>query len=312
MRALLAVLLIALSAAAQAELSKGDEWRASTVPQSQFPVGDIIMRWGGIVSYGVKVFDSAGNEKPDVLSEYPVPPPPPLSKFPRDGHWRPRQVPMRSGAFLMVGTRTPNPIVMKYDPATDEATYYELPPEPYVTAYEIELFADQCTLAWTIESFFSEQISPARKQVIRRFNICANKPAGDLVLVPAPAHIPRFVRQLINGDLLVVTRKDYEIPSEILRYGPSGNFIASYSNPLQTPITELRLTPDGRGFWVADETRLVRYDLANTREPVVNVEAIRAKNSSESVWVTEFTVVGEWRAALQPPPVIPKRRSVPH
>jgi len=137
-------------------------------------------------------------------------------------------------------------------------------------------------------------LTSARRNAIRRFDLCANQPAGDVLLVPEPDKVPRFVRQLSNGDLLIVTVPDWpdaRVGSEILRYSPSGNLVASFSNPLQKNIVDLRLTPDGNGFWVSDDLHLLRYDLSNPHEPVVDARPLT------------------WNIESQEPPMIQKSPS---
>jgi hypothetical protein len=288
MRALLAVLLIALSTAAQAELTSGD----------------LIVRWRGWTSGGVTVLDPQGTKKPDAVA-FPLPPwPINWAKVPPtvDGTFAPRAVPMRSGEYLYAGRKSSLPPIVRYEPSSGNTAVYTLPSEPYVEGLaEMELFADQCTLAWTAELHWNAAvyITSERMRAIRRFNICTNKPAGDVMLSPEPTDIPRFVRQLPGGDLLVVTNHESRgvVPqrhSEILRYSPSGNLIASFSNPLERQVVELRLTPDGNGFWVSDDTRLLRYDLADVHRPVVDVDV---RNWTDGMAVLELAVVNEWRAA---------------
>lgn len=267
--------------------------------------GDVFVGWYAWSRYGVNVVDPVGNLKPDVV-QFPRDPVPDQSKFP-SGVWIARTIPMRSGERLILSRLTPSPLVAKYDASGENVVIYSLPSETGVaSATSIELFSDQCTLVWTIAAVWNagDTLTSARRHAVRRFDICANKSAGDLQLVPEPAEIPSFVRQLSNGDLLVVTS------SEILRYTASGKLVASFSNPLQKVIVDLQLTPDGKGFWVSDDLRLLRYDLANTREPVVNVQPIRWNVESQEPPMTQaLSVVGEWRASLQPSP---RRRAVTH
>jgi len=267
--------------------------------------GDVLVDWYAWSRAGVKLIDPAGNTKPDVVT-FPADP---LPDSPLSVGFVLRAIPMRSGDRLIFASWTSPPLVMKYDPSGKNITVYTLPSEAGVAgATSIELFADQCTLAWTIEPALAvdETFTSERRHAIRRFDICANKPAGDVPLVPEPLNIPRFVRQLSNGDLLVVT------DTEILRYTVSGRFVASFSNPLPKSIVDVRLTPDGQGFWVGADLQLLRYDLANTRQPAVNVQPFTWDIlHQEPPFIVRLSVVDEWRASLQPPPVT-KRRAVTH
>jgi hypothetical protein len=275
--------------------------------------GDVIVDWYAWSRFGVNVVDPAGNLKPDVV-EFPYDPVPDASKFPSAGYWElwhVRTVPMRSGDRLIFAPHTPAPPVARYDASGEIVAIHTLPYEAGVFgATSIELFSDQCTLAWTILPDW-EVLTSARRNAIRRFDLCTNKPAGDVLLVPEPDKVPRFVRQLSNGDLLVVTVPvwpDARVTSEILRYSPSGNLVASFSNPLQGRLVDLRLTPDGNGFWVSDDLHLVRFDLANPHEPVVDAQPLKWDvQHQEPPMIQKLSVVGEWRASLQPPP---RRRAV--
>jgi hypothetical protein len=146
--------------------------------------------------------------------------------------------------------------------------------------------------------------------VIHRFNICKNAAAADLELDPEPAGIPNLVRQLPNGDVLVATSRAG--PVELLRYNAGGKLVFVYSNPLTRVVEHLNLTLDGKGFWVSDDKRLLRYELG-VPDPIVNFQAVFYEHELDPKWILELAVDGEWRAALQPPPPpSPRRRTVPH
>ena len=283
--------------------------------------GDVLVQWRGWARVGITVFDPEGRQKPDVVTSFPADPEPSSAAVPDDLllSFSPIAVPMRSGEYLLI-QRAQNPMVLKYRVGSDNVTLYSLPDDPY-TYYPLsmELFRDQCTIAWTV-SFkpeATEHLSIEQMRAIPRFDLCANQPLSPLLLTPQPADIPRFVRQLPSGDLLVVTYREGSNPtlSEILRYSPSGNLVRSYSIPPQTslagfnPAVGLRLTSDGRGFWIADRSLLLRYDLENS-VPVVNTKAVYFLFEADPNWVVELRVEGEWRASLQPPP--PRRRAASH
>jgi hypothetical protein len=290
MRALLAVLLIALSAAAQAELKKGD----------------VLVSYAGMVASGVYVFDSAGNKKTEF-----VPYPQPAPALERAGlFFTTKPIRTRAGEYLVGEQYTSFPRVARYDESGDHVTLYWLPSEPAMRGVRsLELLADQCTLAW-VPIFYDNAamyLDSSRLSVIRKFDICANKPAGDVLLTPAPGGLLKSVRQLANGDFLVATGL------EAGRFDAKGNLVRWYPRVLYDFIVGMALTPDGSGFWLVDRARLIRFDFASPQQPAVNVVAVVSYNPSEPISAQELSVAGEWRAALQPPPPPgPRRRAVPH
>jgi len=291
MRALPAVLLFALSVAAQAELNKGD----------------VLVPYASLVAGGVNVFDSAGNQKKgELVPLYPVSAP----GLARTGlAYSTDPIRTRAGEYIVGEQGTSFPRIAKYDESGDHVTVYSPPFEIAVRGVlSLELFADQCTLAWVPEFIFnaSMYLDSSRLHAIRKFDICTNKPAGDVLLTPEPTGELKAVRQLANGDLLVVTG------IEVARYDANGKLVRAYPRVLYDFIVGMALTPDGSGFWLVDRAHLVRFDFAAPQQPAVNVVAVVSYNPSEPLSAQGLSVVGEWRAALQPPPAIPRRRSVPH
>ena len=292
MRAAFLLFAIAVfSAAAQAELAKGD----------------VIVPYASFVSEGVNVFDSAGNQKKGELVPLYQPPAPGLG---RTGlPYTTEEIRNRAGEYLVGEQYTSFPRVAKYDESGDHVTIYTLPFEISIRGVNsLELFADQCTLVWVPQ--FSDNsymyLDSAHLHAIRKFDICANKPAGEVLLTPEPAGELKFVRQLANRDLLVVTG------IEVARYDANGKLVMAYPRVLYDFIAGMALTPDGSGFWLVDRVHLVRFDFAAPHQPAVNVIAVVSYSQSEPLSARGLSVVGEWRAALQPPPPSPKRRSAPH
>lgn len=155
----------------------------------------------------------------------------------------------------------------------------------------IELLADQCTVAWTLgERFEQDRLSNARR--IRAFDICTNRPVADLFVLPEDAEGAAGIRQLPNGDFLVATIGD------VRRFDRTGKQLAVY----HVPAYHLVLTPDANGFWAGKDTSVVRVDFA-----APNTVAAVAVLQPSAYRVSAMTVVGEWRAALQP--VVTKRRA---
>jgi len=205
-------------------------------------------------------------------------------------------VPLRSGEFL-VGEQSPWVLsrLVKFDGAGQVTAVYTIPPEPWLRgASVIEVFADQCTVAWT-PNYMREQTDVRLLNSVRAFDICANAPRPDLLVRPGEWNFVYDIRQLSNGDLLLATARDLE------RYDRGGAQVAVY------PYRELNgfaLTPDGRGFWTSTESEVRRIEFA-----APDVVAARFAGALFNPGI--IGVVGEWRASLQPAPPA-RRRSMRH
>ena len=280
-----AALLITVSASAQlVSARKGDvlvTMRGFTVPPSY------------------AVYDADGN-----LRGYA-----PLATNVVDIHsfgYGPDAVPLRSGEVVSGESRSVYPHLAKYNPSTGNLTTYALPYEPGVTGVRgLDVFADQCTVAWT--AWFSDMsmdLTDARLHAIRMYDICRDRPLPDLLLEPTRGPSPQFVRQLPNGDILVVTR------TQIGRYDQFGKRGIIIGGFLNNELLGMALTSDGSAFWSVDSSRMVRINLVARDAPVI-VNLPRVVNGD--LWgPADVDVAGEWRASLQPPPLPPRRRAVTH
>lgn len=205
-------------------------------------------------------------------------------------------VPTRSGDYL-VGkqARSQLPRLVRLDRFGNILAEYLLPADPSGDLYEIELFADQCTVAWL--AYPRGNFGTTLRHTLHAFDICKNTPLPDL-LVLDDALYPYFIRQLPGGDLLIATY------TEVRRFDASGQQIAQY--PIVTFGQGIALTPDGLGCWyaVAEGREIRRVDFA-----VPDVIVARSVPNSRSATVAG--VVGEWHGSLQPAPP-PRRRSSRH
>jgi len=210
---------------------------------------------------------------------------------------------LRSGEFLVAEHETFFPRLMKFDAAGHVVSVHDLPYEPYVYgAWHLEALADQCTVAWTSVSTPDAGMygNPLRPLAIRAFDICRNEAISDLMVLPAGSKRPEDLRQLANGDWLVVTS------IEVVQFQSSGKVVASW--PMFT--SGVALTHDGRGFWAIEHngfggaSRLVRIDFDQPR-------VRRVDQPVDSYSILEL-VAGEWYSAVQPAPLQPpsRRRSV--
>lgn len=210
---------------------------------------------------------------------------------------------LRSGEFLVAEHETFFPRLMKFDAAGHVVSVHDLPYEPYVYgAWHLEAFADQCTVAWTSISTPDAGMysNPLRPLAIRAFDICRNEALPDLLQLPAGSKRPEDLRQLANGDWLVVTS------IEVVQFQSSGKVVASW--PMFT--NGVALTHDGRGFWAIEHngfggaSRLVRIDFDQPR-----VRRVDQPVDNDS---TLELVAGDWYSAVQPAPLQPpsRRRSV--
>ncbi len=207
---------------------------------------------------------------------------------------------MRSGELLLAeegAYQREFPKLIRFSRDGKVAGAYYLPPVTmelgarYNGARFIELLADQCTVAWTLGiAFNDDRLSNARR--IRAFDICTNRAAPDLFVLPEDAQGAAGIRQLPNGDFLVATFND------VRRFDRTGKQLAVY----RVPAYHLVLTPDANGFWAGKGTLLARVDFASP-----NTAAAVAVLPPSTYRIMAMTVVGEWRAALQP--VITKRRA---
>lgn len=206
---------------------------------------------------------------------------------------------LRSGAFLVADRDMVFPRLMKFDAAGHIISVHELPYEPYLYGVgHLEVFADQCTVAWTATFMpnAGAYLNPLRPLAIRAYDICAGEPLPDLL--PAASRPPYYVRQLANGDLLVVTSH------EVVQFHPSGNVVASWG----MIANNVALTHDGRGFWAVGHNglggtaRLMRIDFD---QPLV----LRVAHPLDGPGI-RIEVAGEWHAALQPAQPPARRRAV--
>ena len=219
-------------------------------------------------------------------------------------------VPLRSGEVLLGETRSIYPHLGRYNSSTGNLTTYALPYEPGVTGVRsFDVFADQCTVAWT--AWFSDMsmdLTDARLHAIRMYDICRDHPLPDLLLEPTMGPSPQFVRQLPNGDILVVTR------TQIGRYDQFGKHGVIISGVLNNEMGGMALTPDGSALWSVDSFRMVRINLVSRDAAPVTVTLVKETPgyvNGDASYPSDVDVAGEWRASLQPPPP-PRRRAVTH
>jgi hypothetical protein len=221
-------------------------------------------------------------------------------------------VPLRSGAVVIGQSHAVYPYLARYEPSTGKLTTYALPYEPGVIGVRsLDVFADQCTVAWT--AWFSDMsmdLTDARLHAIRMYDICRDRPLPDLLLDPTMGPSPQFVRQLPNGDILVVTR------TQIGRYDQFGKRGVIIGGFLNNELRGMALTPDGSAFWSVDRSRMVRINLVARDAAPVMVDLVKetAGVLSSGPFAGDVDVAGEWRASLQPPPPPPpsRRRAVTH
>jgi len=193
--------------------------------------------------------------------------------------------PMRGGDLLAGETfQSFFAAIVRFSQSGDVQAIYAVPAEHVSLGVDqVESLFDPCVIAWT-----------AWSRRVHAFDICERRELPDILHVSESDGIVRALRQLPNGDFLVAAG------SSVVRFSPAGVEKARY--PVQAYV--LALTPDARGFWSAgldDEAHLIEFASPQT------VVRVRLQNGAQS----GLAVVGEWRAALQPPPVS-RRRSAGH
>lgn len=216
---------------------------------------------------------------------------------------------MRNGDLLIAEVSSligvGRPLIVRVTPAGEVRGIYAIADAPMRTETEyagvahMDLLADQCTLLWTPNT-------KVRRQV-RTFDICSGSEKADFLDATPQfeSDIQRIgsIRALPNGDVLIATQKD------VRRFDRSGKKVATYKTPetifIEPPDADtlLALTPDASGVWIGRYFQTQRIDFASPSSPAVLFQ------TNAGAYLFALGVIGEWRAAEQPPPV-PKRRSV--
>jgi hypothetical protein len=192
--------------------------------------------------------------------------------------------PLRSGN-LIVTERWLSflPSIVEFTQSGDLVAVHALPVLPGFNGLQgFEPLADSCGVAWTLTG----------SRTVRVFDICEGRARPDLFTIPEVEGFPYLVRQLPGGEFLIT------FAHRMLRVTATGEFVATYEGS----AAWLALTPDGTGFWWIDFNgyTLNRIDFARPNEILV----VKSFNAAAGL-----TVVGEWRASLQPlPPAPPSRR----
>lgn len=199
-------------------------------------------------------------------------------------------LPLRSGDFLVFQLTLPMHL-LKFSASGVLLSTFELPPFSNTQYWEwsarADVLSDQCTVVY---HGLPERDPGADSRRIRTFNICTNRPGDDLFVVPPGAKCVSSIRQIPGGDFLV------GVCNAVHRFDRSGNLVATY--PVAGDL--LALTPDGSGFWTTIYEQpgmlqnLYRIELASP-DRVALYTTTWSPNEA-----TALTVVGEWRAALQP------------
>jgi hypothetical protein len=199
------------------------------------------------------------------------------------------------------------PRIVRFTPAGDVLWIYEIADAPLISTFfgmqyagvaHMELLADQCTLLWTPNT--------GTRYQVHTLDICSGRAKGDFLNATwqFESDIEQIgsIRALPNGDVLIATQKD------VRRFDRTGKKVATYQTPeawIRDPRIEtlMALTPDASGVWIGRNNLFHRIDFASPSSPAA------AFTPGYSAEFFALGVAGEWRAAQQPAPAN-KRRSV--